>query len=49
MERALLTGEDHTTPCLSIALELCEQGDGHRELSRMPESYWQEAARQLGF
>lgn len=46
-ERALLTGEDHTSSCLSMALELCERGEGHRDRSRMAESYWQKAARQF--
>lgn len=45
---ALSTGEDVTTPCLKLAIKLCEEGEGSATWPDIPEKYWKAAAESFG-
>lgn len=40
---ALDTGEDHTTPCLLLAMKLCREAEGEVNWPDIPEKYWEMA------
>lgn len=40
---ALDTGDDYTTPCLKLAMRLCEESEGKVNWPDIPEKYWKEA------
>lgn len=44
----LYKGEDHTTPCLKLAMKLCEEAEGCVNWPDIPEKYWKEAAETFG-
>lgn len=41
------TGDDYTTPCLKLAMKLCEEGEGSVEWPDIPEKYWEMAYREF--
>ena len=42
-KHCLLTGEDYTTPCLMLAMDLCEKEEGSVNWPDIPEKYWKMA------
>ncbi len=44
---ALKTGEDYTTPCLQLAMKLCEEAEGSVNWPDIPEKYWEMAYAQF--
>lgn len=40
---ALSTGDDYTTPCLQLAIKLCEEAEGSVTWPDIPEKYWEAA------
>lgn len=44
----LYTGEDYTTPCLKLAMKLCEEAEGNVKWPDIPEKYWKTAAETFG-
>lgn len=44
---ALDTGDDYTTPCLKLAMKLCEEGEGSVEWPYIPEKYWEMAYQEF--
>lgn len=42
-KHCLLTGEDYTTPCLMLAMNLCRQNEGVVNWPDIPEKYWEMA------
>lgn len=40
---ALNTGDDYTTPCLQLAMRLCEEAEGSVTWPDIPEKYWEAA------
>lgn len=44
----LCTGEDHTTPCLKLAMKLCEKEEGSVNWPDIPVKYWKAAAETFG-
>lgn len=45
---ALYTGEDYTTPCLKLAVKMCEEAEGSVNWPDIPEKYWKMAAEEFG-
>lgn len=45
---ALDTGDDYTTPCLQLAMKLCEESEGNVNWPDIPEKYWEMAAETFG-
>ncbi|MCH5253264.1 MAG: hypothetical protein J1F22_09900, partial [Lachnospiraceae bacterium] len=45
---ALETGDDYTTPCLQLAMKLCEEAEGSVTWPDIDEKYWKEAAEHFG-
>lgn len=45
---ALATGDDYTTPCLKLAMELCRESEGSVTWPDIPEKYWQQAMERFG-
>ena len=45
---ALKTGDDHTTPCLQLAMKLCKEAEGDVTWPDIDEKYWKEAAEHFG-
>ena len=44
---ALSTGDDYTSPCLQLAMKLCEEAEGSVTWPDIPEKYWEAAYRQF--
>lgn len=44
---ALDTGDDYTTPCLQLAMKLCEESEGNVKWPDIPEKYWEMAYREF--
>lgn len=44
----LYTGDDYTTPCLELAMKLCEEAEGSVKWPDIPEKYWKIAAETFG-
>lgn len=44
---ALDTGDDYTTPCLKLAMKLCEEAKGSVIWPDIPEKYWEMAYREF--
>lgn len=44
----LSTGDDFTTPCLKLAMKMCEEAEGSVSWPDIPEKYWEMAARTFG-
>lgn len=49
VEETLLTGIDRSTDCLLKALHKCEEKEGTAEWSTLSETYWEEAAKEMGY
>lgn len=47
-KHALSTGNDYTTPCLKLAMELCKEGEGNVNWPDIPEKYWKAAVQRFG-
>lgn len=47
-QHALSTGDDFTTPCLMLAMKMCEEGEGSVNWPDIPEKYWKAAAETFG-
>lgn len=45
---ALTTGDDYTTPCLKLAMKICEENEGSVRWPDIPEKYWREALEIFG-
>lgn len=44
----LYMGDDFTTPCLKLAMKMCEEVEGSVNWPDIPEKYWEMAARTFG-
>ena len=44
----LKTGDDYSTPCLQLAMKLCEEAEGRVSWPDIDEKYWQQAAEKFG-
>ena len=44
----LETGEDYSTSCLQLAMQLCEEAEGSVRWPDIDEQYWQQAAERFG-
>ena len=44
----LKTGDDYTSPCLQLAMKLCEEAEGSVTWPDIDEKYWKEAAAHFG-
>ncbi|MCM1038556.1 MAG: metallophosphoesterase [Ruminococcus sp.] len=44
----LETGDDYTSPCLNLAMELCKEAEGNVTWPDIPEKYWKMAAAEFG-
>ena len=44
----LYTGDDYTSPCLKLAMKLCEEAEGSVVWPDIPEKYWKTAAEKFG-
>ena len=44
----LYTGDDFTTPCLKLAMKMCEETEGSVNWPDIPEKYWEMAAKTFG-
>lgn len=44
----LYTGDDFTTPCLKLAMKMCEETEGSVNWPDIPEKYWEMAAKIFG-
>lgn len=44
----LSTGNDHTSPCLELAMKLCKEAEGKVDWPDIPEKYWKKAADHFG-
>lgn len=49
VEETLLTGVDRATECLLLALKKCEDREGTATWAKLPEIYWEEAAKEMGY
>lgn len=44
---AISTGDDYTTPCLKLAMKMCEESEGSVTWPDIPEKYWEMAYNQF--
>ena len=49
VEETLLTGIDRASECLHLALKKCEEREGTATWAKLPEIYWEEAAKEMGY